>query len=164
MATGWEIWGTVALLLVGGELYTRAFLLLWPAIGAAGAAVGGALGLSLDGQLALFAVTSIALLIASRTLFLKLLSPEGRSLATGAEAIPGRSVKVLEPLEGRHAPGAVRLGGELWNAYTEDAARLAPGDAATVVRVDGLKLVVRRAEPDGGVAAPMTKDDPRESK
>ncbi len=145
---GWEIWGTVALLLVGGELYTRAFILLWPALAAFGSAIGAALGLPLDGQLFLFAVSSIVLLVASRTLFLRLVSPEGRSLAVGAEAIPGKSVKVLERLEGPRAPGAVRLGGELWNAYTEDGSRLEPGDAALVVRVDGLKLVVRRAPLD----------------
>ena len=143
----WELWGIAALFLVGGELYTRAFVLLWPAIGAAAAALAALLGLSIDGQLLLFSLTSVALLALSRTLFTRILSREGRLIATNAAAIAGRPVEILEPVGDLHAPGTVRLGGELWAAFTVGAERLAPGQAAVVEKVVGLKLCIR------GVAA-----------
>ena len=36
----WEMWGILALLLFGGELWTQSFVLLWPALGAAATGVG----------------------------------------------------------------------------------------------------------------------------
>lgn len=142
----WEIWGVVALLLLGGEIYTQAFVLLWPAIGAAVATIAAGLGVSLEGQFLLFSVSSIALLAASRTIFWRLLSPQGRALATNVEAVPGKSVEVIEPVGGVAAPGTVKLGGEQWSAFTDDGSLLKTGERVLVVRVEGLKLCVRAAD------------------
>jgi len=144
----WEIWGILALLLLGGEIYTQAFVLLWPAVGAAASAVGAALGVSLEGQFILFSVSSVALLAASRTIFWKLLSPQGRSFATNVEAVPGKLVEVMEAVGGVAAPGTVKLGGEQWTAFTDDGSLLKPGERVLVVRVEGLKLCVRASQSD----------------
>jgi membrane protein implicated in regulation of membrane protease activity len=141
----WEIWGVAALLLLGGELWTQSFVLLWPSIGAAVASAAAALGLSSSVQLLVFTVTSIALMALSRTVFRRWLGGR-RSLATNVEALPGRPVEVLERIGGLHEPGSVRLGGELWSAFTSDGTQLSPGDPAVVIRVEGLKLCVKRAE------------------
>jgi membrane protein implicated in regulation of membrane protease activity len=143
----WEIWGVAALLLLGGELWTQSFVLLWPSIGAAGAAAGAALGLSTSGQLLIFSISSIALMALSRTVFKKYLGGH-RTLDTNVAAMTGRPVEILERAGGIHAPGSVRLGGELWSAFTDDGSLLSPGDPAVVVRVDGLKLCIKRAEPN----------------
>lgn len=142
----WEIWGVVALLLLGGEIYTQAFVLLWPAIGAAVATICAGVGVSLEGQFLLFSVSSIVLLAASRTIFWKLLSPQGRALATNVEAVPGKAVEVIDPVGGLGAQGIVKLGGEQWSAFTDDGSLLKPGERALVVRVEGLKLCVRSAD------------------
>ncbi|MHB8419632.1 MAG: NfeD family protein [Myxococcales bacterium] len=143
---GWEIWGALALLLLGGEVYTQHFVLLWPAVGAAGAAIGAAVGLSMEAQLVLFALASIALLAAGRPLFLRILSHEGRSVATNVEALPGKRVEVMEKVAGPGTSGTVKVGGERWSAFTEDGAELAAGTPAVVVRVEGLKLCVKPTE------------------
>ena len=142
----WEIWGVMALLLLGGEIYTQAFVLLWPAIGAAAATIGAGVGISIEGQFLLFSISSIALLAASRTIFWKLLSPQGRAIATNIEALPGKSVEVLDAVGGAAAAGIVKLGGERWTAFTDDGSLLKAGDMAQVVRVEGLKLCVRAAQ------------------
>jgi membrane protein implicated in regulation of membrane protease activity len=142
----WEIWGVLALVLLGGEIYTQAFVLLWPAIGAGAATIGAGVGLSIEGQFLLFSISSVALLAASRTIFWKLLSPQGRAITTNVEALPGKSVEVIEPVGGLAATGTVKLGGERWSAFTDDGSLLKAGELGLVVRVDGLKLCVRAAQ------------------
>jgi membrane protein implicated in regulation of membrane protease activity len=142
----WEIWGILAILLLGGEIYTQAFVLLWPAIGAATATIAAGVGVSIEGQFLLFSIASIALLAASRTIFWKLLSPQGRALTTNIEAVPGKLVEVIETVGGVAAPGTVKLGGEQWSAFTDDGSILKAGERVLVVRVEGLKLCVRNSQ------------------
>jgi membrane-bound serine protease (ClpP class) len=58
-------------------------------------------------------------------------------VVTGVQAMIGASAEVLTDFTGR---GRVRYGGELWNARSE--APLHAGDAARIVRVEGLTLWV----------------------
>ena len=142
----WEMWGVSALLLLGGELWTQTFVLLWPALGAAAASIGALMGLSRSGQLLTFSVSSMVLLALSRTVFHRILFPDRRETRTNADGIPGREVEVLERVAGSLSPGTVRLGGEVWNAYSSDGVVLEPGRKARVLSVDGLKLVITAAE------------------
>ena len=63
-----------------------------------------------------------------------------RRLATNAEAIVGKRVRVLQPVT-EHADGVVLLTGEHWKARSL-AGDLAPGAEAQVVQRDGLCLLV----------------------
>ena len=71
----------------------------------------------------------------------------GRRLAkrwrprTGAEAMIGLEAEVASPCRPR---GQVRVLGELWDATCEEGAE--PGEIVRVTRVDGLRLVVERAD------------------
>ena len=58
-------------------------------------------------------------------------------VATGVEAMVGASAEVIGEFPGR---GRVRFGGELWSARS--AVPMHPGDAARIVRVEGLTLWV----------------------
>ena|SRR6266571_3939525 len=58
-----------------------------------------------------------------------------RRVATGAEALVGRTAVVSSPSQ-------VRVAGELWEARSEDV--LVPGDEVEVRAVDGLTLEVSR--------------------
>jgi membrane protein implicated in regulation of membrane protease activity len=142
----WEIWGVAALVLLGGELLSMNFVLVWPAVSALAVAIAAYLGLSTEGQLALFSVSSVVLLALSRTLFKRWLFPDRHATPTNADAMPGTQVQVLETLGGASKPGTVRYAGEVWTAFTEDDRTLSPGTSAVVVRVDGLKLCVRAVE------------------
>ncbi len=152
------MWGISALLLLGGELWTQSFVLLWPALGAAATSLGAFLGLDEHGQLILFSVSSMVLLALSRTVFRKLLFPPSREVLSNAEAIPGTTVLVIEPVGDQFHQGTVRLGGEVWSAYSSDGRWFEKGNVARVLRVDGLKLVL---EHPGKAAGP---EDPREKK
>ena len=153
----WEMWGISALLLLGGELWSQSFVLLWPALGAAATAVGAFLGLDEHGQLILFSVSSMVLLALSRTVFKRFLFPPWREVRTNAEGIPGATVEVLEPVGDQFHPGTVRLGGEVWSAYSADGRHFEKGRAARVVRVDGLKLVIEHPGEAAGSNPPREK-------
>jgi len=66
-----------------------------------------------------------------------------RPIVTGKEAMLGATAEAFEDFEQR---GRVRLGGELWNAYTSRPVRA--GEAVRIVKIEGLQLWVEPgAEP-----------------
>lgn len=67
-----------------------------------------------------------------------------RPVVTGKEAMLGASAEAFEDFEQR---GRVRLGGELWNAYTSRPVRA--GEAVRIVKVEGLQLWVEPRVPGG---------------
>jgi membrane-bound serine protease (ClpP class) len=83
--------------------------------------------------MALAAVFSVVIGVALRT---RRLPPAvGRTVLTGK---PGEVRETLDP------KGTVQAGGELWSAESEDGSTLAAGDCVDVVRVEGLRLIVRK--------------------
>ncbi len=63
-----------------------------------------------------------------------------RRSVSGAEAMIGRTGVVLEPLQ---PEGWVRVGGESWQAHSEEP--IQQGETIEVLRIDGLTLHVKRA-------------------
>jgi membrane protein implicated in regulation of membrane protease activity len=68
-------------------------------------------------------------------------------LGVVAEAMVGLEAEVASPCRPR---GQVRVHGELWEAICEEGADA--GEIVRVTRVDGLKLIVERAENRLGTA------------
>jgi membrane-bound serine protease (ClpP class) len=65
-------------------------------------------------------------------------------IRTGEESMIGRTGITRSDLEPK---GSVQVGGELWTAELEDESSYIPaGTRVQVVRVDGLRLIVRKAE------------------
>ena len=64
-----------------------------------------------------------------------------RKPLTGREGMIGLEGEVVTELAGE---GQVRVAGELWSAYSSDAATIPAGTAVVVLKVEGLKLLVRR--------------------
>jgi membrane-bound serine protease (ClpP class) len=148
-------WVGVALIFLGVALIiTELFV---PTFGALG--IGGIVALVL-GSMMLFqsdvpglspslpliltiAVTTGGLLMFGVSMALR---AQKRRVETGREELVGRLGEVRSAL----APaGMVFLEGELWQAESDEGAPVAPGEAVVVTRVDGLKLVVRKAPPRG---------------
>jgi membrane protein implicated in regulation of membrane protease activity len=70
----------------------------------------------------------------------------GRSVV-GAEGMIGKTGEVTSS---RAGGGYVRIGSELWRADSIDGSPLGEGRRVIVRRVDGLALIVERADPDVG--------------
>jgi membrane protein implicated in regulation of membrane protease activity len=145
----WIFWTILGAMLIVAEIFTTGFVLLWFGIGAFAAALAGLLGVSsVPLQFLIFAVVSIGLTAASRTIFVNYFSRErtGGDLKTGADALPGKIGTVVTSSRGALHEGAVKVFGSTWTAYpAEGEEPLEAGDRVEVDRVQGASIYVRKA-------------------
>lgn len=155
----WIWWSVLGVILIVAEVFTTGFVLLWFGIGALAAALCGLAGIdSLPLQFLIFAVVSIALTAASRTIFAKYLSPhktDNTALKMGVDSLPGRIGIVVSSSRGALHEGAVKVYGSTWTAYpSEGEEPLEAGDRVVVEKMQGASIYVRRVglEPGWRVA------------
>lgn len=150
----WILWSILGAILIVAEIFTSGFVLLWFGIGALAAALASFIGIdSLVIQFMIFAVVSISLTAASRTIFLNYFSREktGQSLRSGVDALPGKIGTVVSSSKGALQEGAVKVFGSTWTAYpAAGEPPLEAGERVCVESVEGASIYVRRvgAEPD----------------
>jgi len=144
----WIFWTILGAILVIAEIFTTGFVLLWFGIGALAAGLAGLIGIhSLTLQFLIFAVVSIALTAASRTIFVNYFSREksGGDLKSGVEGLPGKMGTVVSSSRGALHEGAVKVFGSTWTAYPADGEEpLEAGDRVVVERIQGASIYVRR--------------------
>ena len=146
----WIFWTILGAILVIAEVFTTGFVLLWFGIGALAAGLAGLIGIhSIPLQFLIFAVVSIALTAASRTIFVNYFSREksGGDLKSGFEGLPGKMGTVVSSSRGALHEGAVKVFGSTWTAYPADGEEpLEAGDRVVVERIQGASIYVRRVE------------------
>ena len=141
LPSGWHLWVIAAIASGALELKVGNFVFVWFAIGALASAVLSELGLSLELQTIAFIAASVALFLASRTIFKHLLMRDADRMPTGADLMLGKEALVTQAVSERG--GTVRIHGELWAARSLDGP-VAEGEPVRVERVEGLTLYVRR--------------------
>ena len=148
----WVLWTILGAILIVAEIFTSGFVLLWFGIGALAAAFAGLVGIdSLVIQFMIFAVVSVALTAASRTIFLNYFSREktGQSLRSGVDALPGKIGTVVSSSKGALHEGAVKVFGSTWTAYPAvGEPPLEAGERVCVESVEGASIYVRRVDAD----------------
>ena len=146
----WILWTVLGVILIIAEVFTPGFVLLWFGVGALAAAFAGLVGVSSPIlQFLIFAVVSVSLTAASRTIFVNYFSREktGSDLKTGVDALPGKIGTVVSSSKGALNEGAVKVYGSTWTAYpAEGEEPLEAGDRVAVERVQGASIYVRRIE------------------
>ena len=144
----WILWAVLGAILIVAEIFTSGFVLLWFGIGALVAAFAGLVGIeSLVIQFMIFAVVSIGLTAASRTIFINYFSREktGQSLRSGVDALPGKIGTVVSSSKGALHEGAVKVFGSTWTAYpAAGEPPLEAGERVCVESVEGASIYVRR--------------------
>lgn len=136
----WWIWVMAALALMGAEIFTGSFGILWFGMAALGAALLAGLGAGLPVQLTAFGVGGLVLLIFTRPLVRRF---QVKDTPTNVDALAGQR-GVVEQVVGDPANpiGYVRLGGERWRATAMES--LPVGTRVVVRRVEGVTLLVER--------------------
>lgn len=146
----WILWCILGAALIVAEVFTSGFVLLWFGIGALAAAFAGIIGIdNLGIQFVIFAVVSIGLTAASRTIFLNYFSREntGQSLRTGVDSLPGKIGTVVSSSRGAMREGAVKVFGSTWTAYpAEGETALEAGERVRVESIEGSSIYVRRID------------------
>ncbi|MEU9502026.1 NfeD family protein [Streptomyces sp. NPDC048196] len=111
------------------------------AVGAVAGAVTAALGGGTVAQFLVFAAVSVGLIAVVRPLANRNRRQSPR-LASGIDALKGKSATVLERVDGG-AGGRIKLAGEIWSARALDGERIyEPGQQVDVVEIDGATAVV----------------------
>jgi len=148
----WILWAVLGAILIVAEIFTTGFVLLWFGIGALAAAFAGLVGIdSFVIQFMIFAVVSIALTAASRTIFLNYFSREktGESLRSGVDSLPGKIGTVVSSSRGALHEGAVKVFGSTWTAYpAAGEPPLEAGERVCVESIEGASIYVRRVGGD----------------
>ena len=146
----WIFWCILGAILIVAEVFTTGFVLLWFGIGALAAALAGILGVSnLAIQFVIFALVSVGLTAASRTIFVNYFSREktGDSLRTGVDSLPGKIGTVVSSSRGSMQEGAVKVFGSTWTAYpAEGESALEAGERVRVESIEGSSIYVRRID------------------
>src|SRR5205809_1508885 len=146
----WILWCILGAILIVAEVFTTGFVLLWFGIGALAAAFAGIVGINNLGlQFLIFALVSVGLTAASRTIFVNYFSREktGDSLRTGVDALPGKIGTVVSSSRGAMQEGAVKVFGSTWTAYhAEGETALKAVERVSVERIEGSSIYVRRID------------------
>ena len=142
----WIVWVVAGVAFAIAEVFTLGFVLLWFGVGAIAASLVALAGLSVTLQVVVFLAVSIALTVASRTIFENaLFRNRGPKLKMGVASLPGQVGTVIEASRGTLNEGAVKVFGSTWTAFpAEGEAPLELGERVAVERVDGATIYVRR--------------------
>ena len=139
--TVWLIFAGVCFIL---EIATEGFLLCW-------LGVGGlcAMGLSfvmpdaLIAQVILMAIVSIILIACTRKLTKKVYSKDEKPM--NVYTILGKKAIVSQAIDNIKGQGQIKIDGDIWSARNEEGdEQIAEGDTVEVVRIDGVKAMVKK--------------------
>ena len=126
------------------EAATLGLATIWFAGGALVALIAAMCGAGIVIQIVLFLVVSLVLPLAVRFL-------NKDTLKTNVDRVVGMEGVVTEEISNLAGTGKVSLGGNMWTARTENEGGTIPVDAVvTVLRVEGVKLIVKVKEKEGG--------------
>lgn len=134
------LWLVAALVLGIVEVLTVDLVFIMLALAALVTALAAALGLALVGQILVFVLVSVALLLLVRPWAREHLRRSTPDIRTNAQALVGREAVALTRLSGQD--GRVRLAGETWSARSLDGVAIGAGTRVRVVSIDGATAVV----------------------
>ena len=126
------------------EAVTAGLVSIWFVAGSAAALIGALLGAGIGVQAALFIAVSAAALAVTRPLVRRYTA--GKAVPTNLDRVLGDSGKVTETIDNENSTGAVYVDGKTWTARSDDGSVIPAGTVAEILRMEGVKLFVRKIE------------------
>lgn len=139
-------WAAAIVVFVVVELATVGLTSIWFALGALCALIAALLGAPVWLQCIWFVIISVAALISTRPLVKKYIN--GKTQATNADRVIGRTAVVKERIDELAATGAVLADGKMWSARTVDGSTVEVGTPVTVRAIQGVRLIVEQVRED----------------
>ena len=134
------LWLIALIVFAVGEAITVGLTSVWFAVGALGALIGAGFGAALWLQVVVFLALSGVTLLLVRPLAKKFLTP--RYQATNADRVIGATALVTEEIDNLKGSGLVNISGPVWTARSADGGRIKSGAVVSVLRIEGVKLIV----------------------
>ena len=136
------VWLVAMIVLLIIEGIVPGLVSIWFAIGAFAAMISAILGAPLWLQVLWFFAVSILTLCLTRPFAKKYVN--SRATPTNADMLIGKECVVTKEIDNVLGTGAVTVGGKVWTARTEEPdGKAETGKVMTVVRIDGVKLIVK---------------------
>lgn len=140
----WAGWILVAVACAIAEMLTPQFFIAWFGVGALAAALLAGLGAGIGWQIACFLAVSLVLVLSTRRLSSKWFRVD-RVQQTNIDALAGATGVVIKEIPAG-GTGQVKARNEVWTATALDCASIPAGATVTVVRVEGVHLVVQASD------------------
>ncbi len=136
------VWLIAMIVLLAVEAVVPGLISIWFALGALAALISALLHAPLWLQIVWFLAVSIIALALTRPLAKKYIN--SRAQPTNADMLIGKECIVKESIDNISGTGSVSVSGKVWTARTEsDEMKAQEGSRAVVVRIEGVKLIVK---------------------
>ncbi|MDE6744159.1 MAG: NfeD family protein [Lachnospiraceae bacterium] len=136
------VWLVIFIVMLGIEIATLGLTTIWFAGGALLSTLVAAIGLPLYVQIPVFLVVSVVLLLFTRPIAQKYFNKE--RIRTNAESLVGQIAVVSENINNLKGMGKAVINGQEWTARSaDDTVELEKETKATIVAIEGVKLVLR---------------------
>ena len=122
------------------EALTAQLATIWFAVGSVAALIAQMTGAQVWLQWTIFVAVSAIVIIATRPLVKKI--TKQKAMPTNADRCIGAAAVVTEKIDNIAGKGAVKVNGIEWSARSESGNIIEPDTTVTVIRIDGVKLIV----------------------
>ncbi len=138
------IWLAVTVIAIVVEIITPELVSLWFAIGGiVGIAFSFIPGLPWWGEIIIFAVLSMILLLSLRPVLSKYL--KRKSLATNVDRLIGQDIRMITQADFDNL-GTAKIGDVVWSVKSENQSSLLADEIVRIVAVDRNKLIARHID------------------
>ena len=135
-------WLIVMVVMLAVEAAAPGLVSVWFAVGALAALVSAVCKAAVWLQVVIFVGVSVLALILTKPLVRKYVN--GKAQPTNADMILGKECIVREAIDNLAETGAVSAGGKIWTARsTDDNVKIPEGVYVSVVRIEGVKAIVK---------------------
>ena len=139
------VWLTLLILFVIAECATVGLISIWFAGGSLVAMFLAMAGAPWGWQVAVCLIVSLLLLIITRPIAVRHFN--NKKAKTNYQSVIGEVVRITEAVDNFQQTGAAFADGKDWTVRAaEDSVTIAKGEAAVVVAVEGVKLIVKPCE------------------
>ena len=122
------------------EALTAQLATIWFAVGSVAALIAQMAGAQVWLQWTIFVAVSAVVIIATRPLVKKI--TKQKAMPTNADRCIGATAVVTERIDNIAGKGAVKVNGIEWSARSESGNIIETDTTVTVIRIDGVKLIV----------------------
>lgn len=142
----WKIWLVISAFFAVLEVVSTTFFLIWFAIGALAGSIIALLGFGIQLQIGTFLLLSVIMVIFTRPLVNRFVGPKTGEVKTNLEKLEGQTAIVIEEIDSALSKGLVKIGGNIWSAFSLSGKKISQGESVRVIKVEGVKLLVEKIE------------------
>ena len=138
------VWTLTLILCVLMEAATAALTAIWFMPAGFLCLVLSLFDVPLQVQIIVYVITSAVTLIFAKLILRRRASLEPMQTPTNADRVIGETAVVTVCVDNLVPSGEVTVRGQVWTARSDTGEKIAAGEKVSVVRIDGVKLIVRR--------------------